>query len=140
MPVEIDETNYQQIAATLNKRTVLRSKIDHRKSKQYVVGQPVRIKQKRAFFGKEGESISWSTEIFKIKEILYSNVRYFRVENEDNKLMKESFLDAEIKPVANSNLKLIEKILQRKGSQLLVKYVNMPSGRDTEWINKNEIV
>lgn len=140
MPVEIDKSNFRQIAAELNKKTVLKSRIDHRKRNQYKINQPVRIKQKRGLFGKEGENISWSTEIFKIKQILYSNVRYFRVENEENKLMKESYLDSEIRAVSNSDMKLIGQILRRKGNQLLVEYLNMPSGRNSEWINKDDIL
>lgn len=122
------------------KKTALKSKIDHRKRHQYVIDQPVRVIQKRPLFGKEGANFSWSTEIFKIKQILYSNVRYFRVENEQNELMKESYLDPEIRPVSNSFMKLIEKIISRKGNSLQVKYVNMPKGRDTEWINKQDIL
>lgn len=140
IPAEIDKSNFREIAAELNKKRVLKSKIDHRKRNQYKLEQPIRIIQRIPFFGKAGENISWSSQIYKIKQILYSIVRYFRVADQEDKLLKETFLDQEIRAVHNPDMYLIEKILRQQGDKLLVKYVNMPSGRDTEWINKRDIL
>lgn len=109
--------------------------IDRRKSK-FKVGDFVRISKYRHVFSKSYKP-NWTNEIFKIVEIKETNPRTYILEDENKEIILGGFYSEEIQKVKHPDAYLIERILQRKGNKMRVKWlgINTPT-----WINSNDVV
>lgn len=111
--------------------------IDPKKQK-FKVGDFVRISKYREAFSK-GYTANWSNEIFKIIKINNSNPTTFILEDLEKNIIKGGFYPEEIQKVKHPDVYLVEKILKRKGNNVLVKWLGLNHSQNS-WINKNQII
>lgn len=105
---------------------------------KFHVGQHVRISKYKHVFEK-GYTPNWTTEIFKILQIKYTNPEtYNLVDGLDNPI-KGGFYRYELQSVKDPSLCLVQKILQRKGNQVFVKWLGFSNDHNS-WIDKNEML
>lgn len=106
------------------------------KKPKFKINDPVRISKYRTQFSK-GYTPNWSNEIFFISKVNNTNPRTYLLRDAENKEILGSVYEAELTPVKWPNVYLIEKVLKRKGKQILVKWLGM---KEKSWISEKNMI
>lgn len=132
-PVEVNKSNENKLL-----RDVYKVDEPHLVKTKFHVGQYVRISKHKHVFEK-GYTPNWTTEIFKISRVQYTNPEtYLLVDSHDNPI-KGGFYKDELQSVKDPKLCLVEKILRKKGNQVFVKWLGFPEDENS-WVNKNDLL
>lgn len=126
-----------------NAATILKTVYSHVKTvdpnkPKFTVGDPVRVSKYRAAFAK-GYTPNWSNEIFKIAKVRLTNPTSYILEDESRKEIKGAFYELELQKTKHPDTFLVEKVIRKKGNQLLVKWLGFDNTHNS-WISKNDIV
>ena len=101
-------------------------------------GDSVRISKFRDLFEK-GYTPNWSNEIFKIKKVQMTNPTTYILEDEEKKPILGGFYEKELQKVTYPDVYLVEKVIKRKRNKVLVKWLGLPSSKNS-WIDsKNKL-
>lgn len=102
------------------------------------VGDRVRISRQKAMFEK-GYTPNWSTEIFTIYDIRSGPPTTFLLKDYTGQKISGGFYEKEVQKTQYPDVYLVEKVLRRKGDQVLVRWLGMNQQHDS-WINKKDII
>lgn len=105
---------------------------------KFRVGHIVRISKYKGVFDK-GYTPNFSTELFKVVKINVTNPRTYILEDMHGKSIKGCFYEAELQKAKHSDVYLVEKILKKRGTKLLVKWLGM-SDEHNSWIDEASLV
>lgn len=131
-PSEVDKQNEKILL-----QTVYMHKKELSLKHKYNVGDSVRISKYKSLFEK-GYEPQWTTEIFSIFKIQYTQpITYLLKDYEENKI-KGAFYELELQKVKYPDIYLIEKILKRRGGKMYVKWLGFNSTHNS-WINNNNL-
>lgn len=78
-----------------------------------------------------------SSEVFRIKKVRYTVPPTYVIEDLKRNEIDGHFYTQELKKTQFSNTYLIEKILRRKGDQILIKWVNFD---EPTWENASNMI
>ena len=103
------------------------------------VGDTVRLSETRREF-KKGYLGSWTTETFLVIKVLQTTPKTYRIQDESGEQIKGAFYKHELQVVQNPPDKLykIEKVLQRKGKRVLVRWEGYPPSFDS-WVSAKAV-
>lgn len=134
IPANVDNNNKK----TILERYLKLLKNDNLKSK-YKVGDYVRISKYKGTFEK-GYTPNWSTEIFKIRKIQNTTpITYLIEDTIRGQPILGAFYTQELQKTKHPNVYLVEKVLRRKGSRVLVKWLGLSSAENS-WIDKSNVI
>lgn len=105
---------------------------------KFNIGDQVRLSKYKHIFEK-GYTPNWTTEIFKIKKVQYTNPITYILVDLDGHHIQGSVYEPELQLVKFPDLYLVEKIIKTRGNQLYVKWLGFNSQHNS-WINKNDIL
>lgn len=108
-----------------------------KKQPEFRVGDRVRLSKLRNVFEKSHE-MSYTTEIFIVTGVYFSNIFYYKVSTLDGNELEGSFTKNELKKTFDPNFQLVEKILRKKGDRVFVKYWGIPEEKG-EWLLKDDV-
>ena len=131
-PNEVNYSNEKQILKTAFNNLKIFNKPKFR------IGDDVRISKYKHTFEK-GYTPNWTTEIFKIKTIQNTNPITYILQDYEGNVIKGGFYEYELSKTKFPNVYLIERVLERKGNSIYVKWLAF-SNKHNEWINTSEIV
>ena len=106
------------------------------KKSPFKVGDKVRLTKKRPF--KKGYLPGWKEEVFLIKNVIQGPVVTFKVTEWDGTPLEGTFYREELQKVTVNDIFRVEKVLQRKGDKLKVRWKGWPAKYDS-WINKSDV-
>lgn len=139
-PNEVNSSNEQHLLDTVYnyKRTIV-TKGPKRRRAAYKIGDYVRISKFRKLFDK-GYTANWTTEIFKIKKVLYHTdpITYLLVDYQD-KEVEGCFYPEEIQPVANPNVYLIERTIRKQKGREYVQWLGFGNEHNS-WIPTKNVI
>lgn len=98
----------------------------------------VRISKLRGTFDKSYQP-NWSTEIFKIRKIQYTNPTTYLLRDMNNKNILGGFYSEQLEKVKYPDVYLVEKVLRKSGDKIFVKWLGFDN-KHNSWINKNDVV
>lgn len=131
-PAEITKKNEEYLLKNVYNKIKM---VDPKKPK-FKLGDFVRISKYKTQFSKS-YTPNWSNEIFSISKVNNTNPRTYLLQDAENKEILGSVYEEELTPVKWPNIFLIEKILKRRGNQILVKWLGM---NEKSWINEKNIL
>lgn len=134
-PKDVNSTNENQILDIYRK---LESNIEVRKKNVLEVGDHVRISKVKGIFDK-GYLPNWSTEIFKIRTILKTNPTTYLLNDLNEEQILGCFYTEELQKTYEINNYLVEKVLQHKKDQVLVKWLGFDDSQNS-WIPKRDLL
>lgn len=105
---------------------------------KFKIGDYVRMSKYKHLFEK-GYTPNWTTEIFRIFKIMYTNPITYRLTDYYNDEIKGTYYTEELQLVKYPNLYLIEKIIRKKGNKVYIKWLGFNSTHNI-WIDKNNII
>lgn len=103
---------------------------------KFKVNDYVRISKYKSTFAK-GYTGNWSTEIFQIDKVQNTNPVTYLLRDSNQSPIKGSFYELELQSVKYPDVYLVEKVLQRRGNKVYVKWLGI---NEKSWIDKNNIV
>lgn len=132
-PIEVNESNEQRLLNTVyNYKIKLPYKI------KFNVGDYVRLSKYKHVFEK-GYTPNWTTEIFRIRKILYTDPIVYLLVDFEGKEIEGGVYAEELQLVKQPDVYLVEKILKRRNNQVLVKWLGFDS-KFNSWIDKNDVL
>lgn len=108
----------------------------HKVIPKFKLGEAVRISRQGDIFSK-GFVHQWSPEIFNVYAINAKAPATYLLKDFNGEILTGSFYEAELQRVKDPTVFLIEKILQKKGDKIKVKFLGY---KETQWISKSDIV
>lgn len=133
-PADVNVKNSKTLLNTVY--TQLKA-MDPRKAKLQI-GDSVRISKQRQAFTK-GYMPNWSNEIFKISNIKDSFPRVYYLIDVNNEEIQGGFYEEEIQKVKHPDIYLVEKIIKKRNTKLLVKWLGLDN-RHNSWITSDSLV
>lgn len=133
-PEDVNTKNSDQILKTVYNHI---KTVDPKKPK-FFVGDHVRVSKHRAAFAK-GYTPNWSNEIFKIAKVRLTNPTSYILKDTGHQEIKGAFYELELQKTKHPDTYLVEKVIRKKGNQLLVKWLGFDKTHNS-WISKNDIV
>ena len=98
----------------------------------------MRISKFKHFFEK-GYTPNWTTEIFIVDKVKKTLPVTYTLIDSKGELIQGSFYEQELQKVKHPNVFLIEKVLQRKGNQVLVSWLGF-SKDSNSWIDAKNVL
>lgn len=134
-PKDVNSENEQYLLDTVfnYKKTVPFTNII-----KFGVGDHVRLSKYKNVFGK-GYLPNWTTEIFTVKKIQYTNPITFLLVDWEGNDIKGGVYSEEMQLVKNPDVYLVEKILRKKDNKVFVKWLGFDNQYNS-WINKNDVL
>lgn len=123
-----------------NEDSVLKSSFSHVKildKQKFQVGDVVRISKAKALFEK-GYSARWSTELFKVAKVKYTNPTTYLLVDMENNPISGAFYSDELQKTLHPDIYLVEKVLRKKGKKMFVKWLGLDS-KFNSWLDISDI-
>lgn len=134
-PNEVNVQNEQHLLNTVYNHKWIVSEKNKPKFKE---GDSVRLSKYKHIFEK-GYTPNWTTEVFKIKKVHFSNpITYELVDLNNNPIIGTVYTE-ELLLAKNPDLYLIEKILRERDQMVYVKWLGLDDSHNS-WENKNNIL
>ena len=99
---------------------------------RFQVGDRVRISESQRTFEK-GYLPRWSREIFTIHRRMRTYPQVYKIRDDNGEVILGSFYPEELQKVLDPDVYQIEKVIQRRGKEALVKWLNYPKSANS-WI------
>ena len=109
----------------------------NKKDPKFKVGDNVRISKYKNIFAK-GYTPNWSEEVFVINKIKNTVPWTYAISDLNGEEITGSFYEKELQKTNQKEFR-IEKILERKGDKLYVKWKGYNNSFNS-WINKNDLI
>ena len=105
---------------------------------KYEIGDHVRISKFKKNFEK-GYTPNWSPEIFTISHVYNKYPVTYLIKDYQEQPIAGRFYEYELQKVKNPNIFLVERVLQRKGNKVKVKWLGFDESH-ASWIKTSDIV
>lgn len=105
---------------------------------KFHLGDKVRISKYKHIFEKS-YTPNWTYEIFTIRAVKHTNPETYLLRDNLGRPIKGGFYKFELLKAKQSDVYLIEKILQRKGQNILVKWMGHDDSFNS-WVDKNSVL
>lgn len=132
-PAEVNRSNEKDLL-----QTVYANKIVIRHRPKFKVGDYVRISKYKTIFSK-GYTANWTTEIFRVRRVLYTDPFTYLLEDEHKNEVAGGFYEYEIQKTKYPNVFRVEKILRKKGDKVYVKWLGFDHSHNS-WVNKENVM
>lgn len=132
-PASVSYENEQNLLDTVYNYKINYPAVEQNKFK---VGDPVRLSKYKYVFEK-GYTPNWTTEVFRIKKIQYTNPITYIVSDHQNKIVNGSVYEDELQFVKYPDNFLVEKIIKRRGNRLYVKWLGF-NHESNSWIHEDD--
>ena len=103
---------------------------------KFKVGDKVRVSKAKQIFEK-GYTPNWSTEIFTVTKVAPTIPVTYHLKDYKDQPISGGFYEQELLKAKYPDVYLVEKILQRRGNQVLVKWLGFDNTHNS-WINKSD--
>lgn len=131
----LKKKNEKRLLNTVYNNIKISTGVRHAKFK---IGDYVRISKIKHVFAK-GYWPNFTTEIFKIKKVQFTNPVTYKLEDLQERPIEGGFYEQELQKTEHPNVYLIERVLRRKDNKIYVKWLGFDNTYNS-WINKKDIV
>ena len=108
-----------------------------RKAPQFSLGDKVRVTRIKGTFEK-GYTPRWTEEVFTVSDVRYTDPFTYKIVDYNKEEIKGSFHEPELQKSSQEMFR-IEKVIRRKGSKSLVKWLGYPDSFNS-WADNDELV
>lgn len=136
-PSQVNDGNEHIVLERIRKNTA--PKISPVKPPKFKVGDRVRISKHKMTFAK-GYTPNWTNEIFTVYKVQTTTIPVtYLLKDHLNKVLKGGFYEHEISKSNVGDVYLVEKVLQRKGDRVRVRWLGF-DGKHDAWIHKKDLI
>ena len=137
-PNQVNESNERIVLQRIRKNTA--PKVSTlKKPPKFKVGDRVRISKHKMTFSK-GYKPNWTNEIFTVHRVRDTTVpTTYLLKDHTGEVLKGGFYEHEMSKTKVGDVYLVEKVLQRKGDRVRVRWLGFDGKHDT-WIHKKNLI
>lgn len=135
-PIEVN--NHNKIVVQERYRKAHSNNFNTQNKKRFQVNDFVRISKYKGTFEK-GYTPNWSTEIFKIVKVQNTTPVTYLLEDARHQPILGAFYTYELQKTKHPDIYLVEKVIKKKGSKVLVKWLGLPSSENS-WIDNTNVL
>ncbi|XP_044005885.1 uncharacterized protein LOC122850894 [Aphidius gifuensis] len=132
-PIDVTKGNKKQLLRNVYKKFQQNRDIKNK----FKIGDKVRISKYKTVFEK-GYTPNFTTEIFTIKEVKYTDPVTYKLIDYKNNPIEGGFYEEELTKVKYPDIYLVEKIVKKRGDKLHVKWLGFDDTHNS-WINKSDL-
>lgn len=132
-PIDITIADEQKLLDIYDAKYFLHSRnmLPNSSSREkFKVGDCVRISHLKGVFEK-GYTANWSSELFYIIKICPTSPITYEIRDFNNRNIEGKFYAEELLKVKHRDVFLVEKIIKRRGSYVLIKWLGFPTSENT---------
>ena len=118
-PKDVSKDNETQVWVNLYGKRLSHKQ---RKRSKVIVGDFVKLSIEKAPFMKRYSEI-WTEEVFVIEAIVYGNPTTYKIKDQDNKPIKETFYEQEFQFVLETKTYRIKNVIRKKKESNCVLYI-----------------
>jgi len=133
-PRQVDESNECAVLNQIKKNTWKARK----KTNKLKVGDRVRISKYKMTFAK-GYTPNWTNEIFTVHSVQPTIPVTYLLKDHTGEVLAGGFYEYELNKTRVGDVYLVEKILQRKGDRVRVRWLGF-NGKHDSWIPKKDLI
>jgi len=133
-PRQVDESNERTVLEQIRKNT----RKARRKMNKLKVGDRVRISKYKMTFAK-GYTPNWTNEIFTVHRVQPTVPVTYLLKDHTGEVLAGGFYEYELSKTGVGDVYLVEKILQRKGDRVRVRWLGF-DGKHDSWIPKKDLI
>ena len=134
-PIAVDEDNEQHLLDTVyNYKSIVSIPV----RQKFKVGDHVRLSKYKHVFEK-GYLPSWTTEVFKISKVQYTNPTTYLLVDWEGHEIKGGVYAEEMQLVKYPDVYLVEKILRKRKDKVYVKWLGFDN-RYNSWIDQTDVL
>ena len=127
-PAQVTKSHEKRLVDLLNKTNL------QDKKPKFKVGDHVRISKNKTVFEK-GYTPNWGTEIFTIIKVQKTKPVTYKIKDYQGQNIEGGFYEFELLRAKKPDIFLIEKILNRKGNKIQVKWLGFDDSHN-QWIDQ----
>lgn len=131
-PKDVKQKNVKEILQRINKKKGVKSRA------KFKLGDVIRISKFKKVFAK-GYLPNWTNEVFKIYAVKPTKPVTYILQDSKGEILNGGFYEQELSKSNTGDVYLVEKVLQRKGDQVKVRWLGFDRKHDS-WLNKNDIL
>jgi transposase InsO family protein len=135
-PNQVNKTNENTVLKRIKKSTKLL--LDKKPPKTFSIGDNVRISKYKQIFTK-GYLPNWTNEVFTVHRVQPTIPETYILKDSKGEILHGGFYGHELLKSKTGNVYLVEKILRKRGNQLLVRWLGFDKSEDT-WIDKKDLL
>lgn len=136
-PIDVDAACEGRLLRTVYANEIVKGRRRPRRPK-FKVGSHVRISKYKSVFDK-GYTPNWTTEIFKVRKVQYTDPYTYLLEDEKGDDIEGGFYEHEIQSVKHPDAFLVEKFIRKKGDNVYVKWLGFDQTHNS-WIKKKDVL
>jgi L-rhamnose mutarotase len=136
-PCQVNASNERVVLQRIKKNTAPKGNAIRKKAR-YKTGDRVRVSKHKMPFAK-GYTPNWTNEIFTVHAVQPTVPVTYLLEDYTGEVLKGGFYEHELTKSTVGDVYLVEKILQRKGDRVRVRWLGFDGKHDT-WIPKSKLL
>jgi hypothetical protein len=131
-PKDVKQKNVKDILARIKKSK------GKKLEPKFRLGDSVRISKYKKTFTK-GYLPNWTNEVFKIYAIKPTKPPTYILQDHNGDILKGGFYEQELSKSKTGDVYLVERVLQRKGDKIKVRWLGFDKKSDT-WLKKGDML
>lgn len=135
-PIEVNKANESLVLKRIKKNT--KPALDKKPPYKFSIGQNVRISKYKHVFAK-GYLPNWTNEVFTVHRVQPTIPETYILRDSKGNLLHGGFYGHEMLKSKTGNVYLVEKVLKKRGDNLLIRWLGFDKSEDT-WINKKDLL
>lgn len=135
-PNQVTKSNESTVLKRIKKSTKLL--LDKKPPNKFAIGDNVRISKYKQIFTK-GYLPNWTNEVFTVHRVQPTIPETYLLKDNKGEILQGGFYGHELLKSKTGNVYLVEKILRKRGNQLLVRWLGFDKSEDT-WIDKKDLL
>lgn len=135
-PNQVNKANASTVLKRIKKSTKLL--LDKKPPNKFSIGDSVRISKYKHIFTK-GYLPNWTNEVFTVHRVQPTIPETYLLKDSKGEILQGGFYGHELLKSKTGNVYLVEKILRKRGNQLLVRWLGFDKSEDT-WIDKKDLL
>ncbi|XP_020298193.1 uncharacterized protein LOC109862538 [Pseudomyrmex gracilis] len=130
-PIDVTPASSEQLLRTVYSNVKIAG------AARFKVGDPVRVSEYKTVFAK-GYIPNWTTKMFRVKKVQQISPATYLLKDYRGEPIACGFYKHELHAVKHPDVYLVEKVVRRRGNEVLVKWLGLDSSHNS-WINKNNV-
>lgn len=135
-PIQVNKVNESEVLKRIKKIT--KPALDKKPPFKYSIGDEVRLSKYKHVFAK-GYLPNWTNEVFTVHRVQPTIPETYILKDGKGNILHGGFYGHEMLKSKSGNVYLVEKVLRKRGNEVLVRWLGFDKSEDS-WINKKDLL
>lgn len=135
-PIQVNKSNESKVLKRIKSST--KPGLDKKPPFKFSIGDAVRLSKHKHVFAK-GYLPNWTNEVFTVHRVQPTIPETYILKDSRGNMLHGGFYGHEMLKSKAGNVYLVEKVLKKRGNEVLVRWLGFDKSEDS-WINKKDLL